>query len=393
MNNLKRHKLTVAISVSLGVMVAPPTFADLNNGLVAHYEFEGNATDSSGNENHGTEHGGLNYTAGKIGQSAQFDGVDDYIQINPQSDMSSVGDFTIVTWVYLEGWKSQSTGLHLDRQYIFNGHSHSSTTPNDFFRPGFNLIYDRGDDDGEIHNSIMFDNDSNYTEQNTHVSVSGAWHQLLLMRKGADDFTYFDGELLPATYARNQPSDQPLNMAHNWFIGTFSGNNPYYRNGVFNYSFFGLIDDLRIYNRALSESEIQELHELPCSDDPATYSNETRQAILPCVEIPLYTDVNGSPIEFTGLYSAILEIPFGFSDFETKALNFLEIIGDSDPSRARFNPDSGILDIPRIDVPTTVPLLGGGTEPGPTLQCHAELQQSALRAEVLMLQEFDCNLP
>jgi hypothetical protein len=375
-------------------------WANLDDGLVAYYEFEGNATDSSGNENHGTEHGGLNYTAGKIGQSAQFDGVDDYIQINPQSDMSSVGDFTIVTWVYLEGWKSQSAGPHLDRQYIFDGHSHSSTTPDDFSRPGFNLVYDLNDDE-EIHNFIRF-NDSNTTEQNTRVSVSGAWHQLLLMRKGADDFTYFDGELLPATYARNQPSDQPLNMAHNWFIGTFSGNNPHYRNGVFNYSFFGLIDDLRIYNRALSECEVQSLFTgedecspppVGCSDDPATYSNETRQAILPCVEIPLYTDINGSPIEFTGLYSAVLEIPFGFSDFEAKALNFLEIIEESDPNHARFNPDSGILDIPRIDIPTIVPLLGGGTVPGPTLQCHAKLQQSALRGEVLMLQDFDCNLP
>jgi hypothetical protein len=175
-------------------------------------------------------------------------------------------------------------------------------------------------------------------------------------------------------------------------IGLENENNGYYFNGI--------LDEVRFYDRALSESEIQELHSetneppsVTCSDDPATDSNETRQAILPCLEIPLYTDINGSPIEFTGLYSAILEIPFGFSDFKAKELNFLEIIEESNPSHARFNPDSGILDIPRIDVPTTVPLLDGETVSGPTLQCHAKLQRSALRAEVLMLQEFDCNLP
>lgn len=139
--------------------------------------------------------------------------------------------------------------------------------------------------------------------------------------------------------------------------------------------------------------ELDEPNSVTCSDEPATYNNETRQAILPCVEIPLYTDINGSPINITGLYSAVLEIPFGFSDFEAKELTFLEIIEESNPTHARFNPDSGILDIPRIDVPTTVPLLVGGTVPGPTLQCSAELQQSVLRAEVLILQEFDCNLP
>jgi pimeloyl-ACP methyl ester carboxylesterase len=48
-------------------------------------------------------------------------------------------------------------------------------------------------------------------------------------------------------------------MQHNWFIGTFSGNNPNYSS--FNYSFYGLIDELRIYNRALSDTEIKSLYQ------------------------------------------------------------------------------------------------------------------------------------
>jgi hypothetical protein len=72
---------------------------------------------------------------------------------------------------------------------------------------------------------------------------------------------------------------------------------------------------------------------------------------------------------------------------------FLEIIETSYPLHAHFNPDTGILDIPRIDVPVIVPLFGGKSIDGPTLQCSAVLQQSALRPEVLMLKEFDCNLP
>ena len=95
--------------------------------------------------------------------------------------------------------------------------------------------------------------------------------------------------------------------------------------------FNGILDEVRFYDRALSESEIQELSFVTCSNDPATYSNETRQAILPCVEIPLYTDVTGQPIELIGLYSTILEIPFGFSDFEVKEMTFSEIIETSNP--------------------------------------------------------------
>jgi len=44
----------------------------LTEGLVAHYEFEGNANDSSGNGNHGTEHGGVSYVDGVIGKAIKL---------------------------------------------------------------------------------------------------------------------------------------------------------------------------------------------------------------------------------------------------------------------------------------------------------------------------------
>jgi hypothetical protein len=234
----------------------------VTEGLVACYPFDGNAKDGSGNGNHGSEHGGLNYAAGKIGQAAQFDGIDDYIQITPKSEVSKIGDFTIVTWVLLEDWKKQNP----DRQYIFDGHSHSNTTTGDFYRPGFSLIYDHRGNREEIHNAIMYNYTNRFSEQNTQVSIGKSWHQLLYMRKGKEDFTYFDGELLSATYYRKEATNVPLNMNHNWFIGTFSGNNPHY--SQFNYSFFGLLDDLRIYNRALSESEIKALYNLEKKVEP-----------------------------------------------------------------------------------------------------------------------------
>jgi hypothetical protein len=57
-------------------------------------------------------------------------------------------------------------------------------------------------------------------------------------------------------------SDTPLNMQHNWFIGTFSGNNPNYRGGRFNYSFKGLMDELMIWKRGLTEAEVKQLFNL-----------------------------------------------------------------------------------------------------------------------------------
>ena len=69
----------------LAISIPKDTTTDtinLSDGLVAHYEFEGDANDSSGNGNHGTEHGGVSYVDGVIGQAGSFDGVDDYINIS-----------------------------------------------------------------------------------------------------------------------------------------------------------------------------------------------------------------------------------------------------------------------------------------------------------------------
>ncbi|MFA4953031.1 MAG: LamG-like jellyroll fold domain-containing protein [Candidatus Pacearchaeota archaeon] len=77
----------------------------MNNGLVAYYKFDGDAKDSSGNGNDGTC---LLATCpilknGKIGQAYYFDGFDDYILVK-DSDKLSFGDssqdfpFTIIWW-------------------------------------------------------------------------------------------------------------------------------------------------------------------------------------------------------------------------------------------------------------------------------------------------------
>ena len=129
----------------------------------------------------------------------------------------------------------------------------------------------------------------------------------------------------------------------------------------------------------------------PC--EPATYSNETRQVTNLSIEIPLYTDVDGKSILFTGLFSAILEIPFGFSDIQVKELTFIETIEQTNSCHAQFSPENGLLTIPFLTVPTIIPSLTNNPISGPNVQCDATLQQSILRPDVLSLIDFNCNLP
>ena len=370
----------IALVGGLLCFMALPVLADLDDGLVAYYPFDGNANDGSGND--GTVNGATltEDRFGNVDSAYSFDGNNDYISVDDGSQFNFTNSLSLSLWV--NPGLSQSALSYAG--LIDKSHSHNSN--NDISKSW--VVQQVSNHTNEFSFGFAVNNTGQAFGSASVLLEPNVWNHILVSKENGTIKYYKDGTLI-ATFDDSVSS-----------IDT-NGNLPLIIGSVNNWNRFfnGIIDDISIYNRALSEDEIKELYELDepnpvtCSEEPATYSNETRQAILPCLEIPLYTDINGSPINITGLYSAVLEIPFGFSDFEAKELTFLEIIEESNPTHARFNPDSGILDIPRIDVPTTVPLLVGGTVPGPTLQCSAELQQSALRAEVLMLQKFDCNLP
>ncbi|HEC02182.1 MAG TPA: LamG domain-containing protein, partial [Phycisphaerales bacterium] len=65
-------------------------------GLQAHYEFEGNTNDSSGNACHGTAAGNPFFGEGKIGQAMSFDGLDDVVEV-PHSAGIGFNDSTNLT--------------------------------------------------------------------------------------------------------------------------------------------------------------------------------------------------------------------------------------------------------------------------------------------------------
>jgi predicted extracellular nuclease len=134
---------------------------------------------------------------------------------------------------------------------------------------------------------------------------------------------------------------------------------------------------------------------LPQSCDlVANYSPEKRQAYLPYIEMPLYTDIDGQAVAtVTGLFAGVLEIPFGFADFAVKELVFLNFVEQSKSCHARFIPEEGQLQIPNIRVPTQTSYLHNEVILGVEMECSATLQQSILRKEVFSLVAFDCHLP
>jgi len=78
-----RCGLRTVLLMAMGLSWFPVAWADLNDGLIAHYPFNGNANDASGNGNHGTVNGAT-LTEDRFGNADsayKFDGQDDYIDL------------------------------------------------------------------------------------------------------------------------------------------------------------------------------------------------------------------------------------------------------------------------------------------------------------------------
>lgn len=93
--------LVVAGGIVAAILISgkkPDPDPDPEPGLVAYYPFTGSAADASGRGNHGTVFGGPFYTADRFGNAhgaIQLDGVDDYVELPNESNFD-LTTFTVV---------------------------------------------------------------------------------------------------------------------------------------------------------------------------------------------------------------------------------------------------------------------------------------------------------
>ncbi len=257
---MRRFALTVLFV--LGILVFVPSVVCAGypprNGTVAYWNFdEGSgtiATDISGNGNDGIIYG-ANWTSGKVGKALSFDGVDDYVDIgNNQSYSFIEGEFTIEAWI-------KTTSNHRDNEIVAKGASCADG--------GYKLITCEGFLRGSFNNK---DANPYYQIISTQKINDGKWHHVAFVVKGLKTsntyaYLYIDGEkaeikLGAITYLSTgkmiEVGEGPFDT-RGWNISTNSRLGIGYSKGAICPHFFnGLIDEVRILNRALSEEEIIE---------------------------------------------------------------------------------------------------------------------------------------
>jgi hypothetical protein len=231
---------------------------ELRDGLIAHYPFDGNANDASGNGNHGDVHGAT-LTKDRFGNADSaynFDGIEDYIAINDTPRLNIINAITLSAW-----FKSNlPTSEHNIWSHIISKADECHSEGN------YNLGLFSG-------NRIQF----NYWEgtgvnnqyQINTVITQNFWHNIIVTYNytNFEIKFYLDGVHVNGNWYQNNIPDKkvPKISSNKLSIGAnlvahsvASCSNVEVRKPIS--LFNGIIDDIRIYNRALSDSEIQSLY-------------------------------------------------------------------------------------------------------------------------------------
>ncbi len=220
------------------------TYSD-SDGLIAHYKFEDNANDETGKHN-GTINGAT-FASGMDGKAAYFDGVDDMVTLPDNEPVwLPTENFSLSVWVYF------NDDIPADYEYILDmNHGDSSSPPNEL---GYTLIRDKI---GHIRFAMTT---SNTDEDLIGVNKldAGKWYHLVAVREGTSQKLYINTALDSSRTCEASPID---------FVGNYDNNE--INVGAFTRAtnigpiFFldGQLDNLRIYNRALSYAEIVGLYD------------------------------------------------------------------------------------------------------------------------------------
>ena len=203
---------------------------DVCEGLIAYYPLNGNAMDFTLNENHGVESlSGVAYS----GNAAIFDGIGGYIEILSNNDLN-LKYYTLSAWFNSSGPRGC---------ILAHGESYDEDNMQYSIYSSDNMAW--------FEESIESETDD-YRLSPTNLVHTDEWYFVTVTRDTEGDFKLFiDGELEDSETGTPDPAlfDLPVT------IGTR------YRDGSDLQDFYtGTIDEIRIFNRALTNDEIRELY-------------------------------------------------------------------------------------------------------------------------------------
>lgn len=247
---------TLFLFLSLFCCTTISAQVNLNQGLVAYYPFNGNANDASGNNNNPVFNNAT-LTSDRFGNpnsAYSFNGIDNYIQIPNSPSLNPSNQISICAWVKVNGFY----------QGTCHGNNIVMKGDQDYLAGNYFLRFDDGGYTNYQNCAISTTdiNHENFYGVNTPVPVGGynpfiqtdQWYSIVYTSDGTTSNVYVNCQLKFSAPANN------INFSNQYdlFLGRL--NDPTYP-----YWFNGVMDEVRIYNRALDTDEVKAYGD--CSDN------------------------------------------------------------------------------------------------------------------------------
>jgi len=263
-SNLKNNLLKIAcrtLVIPVFLLATVHSFAQVNlsRGLVAYYPFSGNALDSSGNGNN-PSFNNATLTADRFGNANSaylFNGISSYMQIPASLSLDTSKTVTLSFWVYINGFYSGTCSGN----YILSKGLEANTDYNAVFS---DAPYDNSIGQNNCFVPVDTSHESFYgmgTGSATPFLHSGSWYHVVFTNNGTTSVMYVNGNLVAAN------SGVITQNTNDIFLGRYfdSTRTPYWFNGI--------LDDIRIYNRAITSDEVTALYNAPNPSIPNDCAN------------------------------------------------------------------------------------------------------------------------
>lgn len=236
-------------------------------GLAGEWNFEDNTNDTSGNNNNGD---GTTYVQGNIGQALSCDGTDDVVTVanSPTLNFNNTASFSISLWM-----KSNQSGTGNAGFGWLVDHRRN----NDGVYAGYTI----GDASGTIYARIRDSSGNDVPVASTTNVNDDKFHHIVFVvnRTAQTEQLYVDDNMQSSaniTKVGNIDTNFDLH-----FGGTAYPNTPV--------NFFsGVLDQVRIYSKALSSSDVQELY------------SETGSSQIPIAELVGEWKFDGNTFDTSG---------------------------------------------------------------------------------------------
>ncbi len=234
----------------------------LSSGLMAHYPFNGNFNDVSGQGNHGTSMNGASFGADQWGypnSAAFFDGINDWVSVLAAASLTQGQRFSMAF-----RFRTSSTAF----QVMFSKSNYSgASSPH-------NLQYQVGVNGGSMlaSNGVFFSTNHNAVCTTGVIADNFAigdvpnlnqWYCVVLTFDKGVKKVYMDGNLVSTVTVSGTANNGSMDSCNGgtFRMGTWWQNDTKY--------FSGALDEVRIWNRALNAEEIIAV----CSQDAPGNTN------------------------------------------------------------------------------------------------------------------------